>query len=86
MLDNVDSVKRVYEEFLVRKWSWNNLEIWDDPGNITIRTWLKQGGHLAIGNPIILWKRDNYPKGYDHELDSLYGKIKKWFLVHWDNK
>ena len=86
MLDNVDSVKRLYEEFLIKRWCWNNIEVWDDPGNIVVRTWLEQGSHYACGNPIILWKHNNYPEGYNHELDSLYGKIKQWFLIHWNNK
>jgi hypothetical protein len=86
MFDNIESVKRLYEEFLVKKWSWNRLDIDDSPNSILIQTWLKQGAHTAIGPPIILWYTNQYPKGYNHELDSLYGKIKQWFVVHWNNK
>jgi hypothetical protein len=86
LFNNIESVKRLYKEFLFQKWAWNNLEVNDSFNSIIVRTWLKQGHHIAIGNPMVLWKTNNYPKGYNHELDSLYGKIKQWFLVYWNNQ
>lgn len=90
--DNIESVKELYKEILIKRHSWENFKTDEDHNTIIVRYELHQGGHHAYGWPIVFWKYTNYPvkptppkRKIKDVLGSIYAQIKERFSIYRNN-